>query len=188
MTWTGEPSGSGLYVFTDDGGPKVIPFGGNDRVLTMKSGFPSFEPSAISGVDIQFLQEISESGAPAGVFTVSSALQASTTSDTFVTIPEMTITPPSGSYFCQFNASIETNKSNVSLALAIFVDDTLLVESDRSQNVPANNSPVIFSTLGTVEVSGTNVISARWRRQSPASSPNWTIFGRTLSISKAEVN
>lgn len=42
MTWAGEDSGSGLYMFTDDGSPRTIPLGSNGQILAMQGGIPEF--------------------------------------------------------------------------------------------------------------------------------------------------
>jgi len=160
-----------------------LPIGSEGQLMSPLNGLPTWQDIE----DIPGLNEISDtisiivaSGASAGVYSVSELITVTTTSNTYVTIPGMSITPPSGTYICSFNASMQSNKSNVKVRISIFIDEVEILESERSATVATNNDSYIFSTAGIAEVSGVNEISIKWRRDSGASNPTWTAFGRTL--------
>jgi hypothetical protein len=168
-----------------------LPMGSSAQLIAELSGVPAWQNIE----DIPGLDEISdvvniiiESGAAVGVFSTSELATATTTSDTYTVVPGMTITPPSGDYLCSFNSSMQANKSNVKIRIGIFIDDVEILESERSSTVSSNNDPYIMSTVGIASVSGVNEISVRWRRDSSASSPTWSVFGRTFSAIKSTRN
>ena len=126
------PSGlSNTYNF-------VLPpdIGIQDQVLTLNS---SLETEYTNGGII-----LSESVSDTNVY--------SNTNTTYLLIPSMTLTPPAGTYYCNFSTYTDG-----AVDCAIFVDGTIVSESIRTGTGPVET----LSTLAVVTVNGSQNIEVR---------------------------
>jgi len=134
----------------------VLPpnLGLQNQVLTLNSSLETIWADIITGT--------------VDSFSVSSDIPFFASSAVVTIIPNTTITPPTGTYYCNFSSS----GSNTTLA--IFVDGNIINSSTRR----ATGSDESISIVTVVTVNGSQSIDIR------ATSSSVTIFERTFIIIK----
>ena len=121
------------------------------------------------------LEEAKAVGASASpiIRTASATALAQTTSNTFTLIPGMSITPPAGKYVVLFNGSIRTTGVNTEAEFGIFLNGTLITNSNRSfrntanilglVTLSTNNSANGSSSITFIATNGSQAVDVRFR-------------------------
>lgn len=104
--------------------------------------------------------------------TITSAVSASTTSNTYTIIPSMSVTPIAGTYEVSFNANVSLG-DDTSGDISIFIGGTEQTLLTRRLAINATgvlgavaNYEVVFSTQATVTLNGSQQIDVRYRENS----------------------
>lgn len=104
---------------------------------------------------------------PASGLTINSAsstVSYQTTSDTYVVIPGMTITPGAGTYFVSFSVNNAVDNKNTTYNVAIFANGVIVTESQRSRSHGNANDFTSTQTQCEVTIAGGQAIDARVQR------------------------
>ena len=116
---------------------------------------------------------------------VSSTTAATTTSETFVDVPEMSVVLPAGKYAVFFSGTAQSSKSDAVCSIAIFNGNTQKDESYRelfaNGENHANNFKVSMHTQDIVASDGIKPIRVCWK----TTKGNFRTFNRSLLIMKA---
>ena len=104
---------------------------------------------------------------------IESTQEHTTSSNTFVSINSMTVTPEQGRYLVYFSCSLETAGINVEGEVSLFKNDTVIGSTIREIRnsvellglitISTNDIATPSSTLTIVECDGTESISAKFR-------------------------
>lgn len=183
------PSGAtdGNLIYASGDLWRGLPVGSGDTLLTSIDGYPQWtNPTGITVLNntIDVVNTIVASGATANIFAVDSITSSSTTSTSYVQIPDMEIIgPPSGLYVALFNSEASCSSSNKQVSIAIFAGEVIIESSVRDITVSSANTLQLATTAGaSVPVSGNDTVSVRWKKSGAGT---WTVQGRTLAIFKA---
>lgn len=85
----------------------------------------------------------------------------STTSNSYVVLTGMTVTPEAGLYAIWINFSANTSAANKIIYLAVFRDGTMLADSERDTLAAAASQSVIQSTQTTAQFNGSETCDLR---------------------------
>jgi hypothetical protein len=113
---------------------------------------------------------------------ITSSTQATTTSETFVDLPEMSVVLPAGSYAIFFSGTGQSSKSDAVCSIAIFNgnlerDETCRELFANGEN-HANNFKVSMHTQDLLTSDGIKPIAVRWK----TTKGNFRAFNRSLMI------
>jgi len=129
---------------------------------------------------------------PLSVFTgtqtfVAAAQDTVTTSSlTYVNVPDMSITPGAGIYIALFSASASMNKNSETVQCAIFANGVINPNTVRQLGGQANNIGN-FKSTGAVTIAAGQTIDVRWLISSNAGGGQGTMIQRSLILLKTSI-
>jgi len=169
------PSGS---VYQIDGTPLII-----DHLADVStSGVDAPAMNEFLGWDGSQWRPAVPAGQGGPLCSITGAIDTvTTTSVAKVLVPNMSVTPASGTYFVTFSTTASMNKNGQFVEAAIFVDGVELPSSHRELGGQSNNRGN-FNCQARATVDGTEVIEARWNITSAAGGGQGSIFERTLVL------
>ena len=126
------------------------------------------------------LAHTGEASAPQSV---SSLVETTTTSTSYVQLNGMALTPPAGEYNASFGCSVEASVKGQEVKVALFVDGVIVPSSVRRIHKGTSvNQGAVYPVFGAAQISvnGSQVVEVRWIVSSGASV---TCYERSLMVS-----
>ena len=103
----------------------------------------------------------------------------STTSTSFVAVPQMTATPTQGTYIVTFSGTMENDSKSKAVEVPLFADGTQVTHSKRKFQRGNVSQVAPFSCIAKITVNGSQTIEARWKVDNNSSG---TITERSLLL------
>lgn len=103
-------------------------------------------------------------------FKVSNTDNVSTTSSSYVLMPDMTITPGPGTWFVTFSAKADGTDMDQDMRYALHIDAVIILHTERKQNLassfPSNLEEDKIDTQDTVTLAAGEAINVRFKTDS----------------------
>ena len=136
-----------------------------------------FGEALTAGEEIVLNRIVGQHGGLSETSFVAEAFDAQNTSSlTDVLVPNMTLTPPAGTYLVWFSAAVGNGTASNSVTLSIYFAGTRVAASERVYARGANRIQTGLTCIAKVKVNGAQAIEGQWKVSGGVGS----LAGRTL--------
>jgi len=170
-------NGSNAYIDLPDISAPSNPGNGMGRLYKKTGNDGLFWKPDLVGAEVDLTE--TSGGGSIDYYFASASSSISTTSNSYVQVNSMTLTPPSGIYKVSFSCYGTGTRRNRDYSYAVFIDNSIVSNSERIFNEHHDNFITLY-TQSIVTVNGSQSINIRWK----AEEGRFDIYTRNLILLK----